>query len=322
MAASNPNATYFDFHCQGSGGKWWACPESSGSTFVGCCVDDPCASGCVQGDLQSVGYNTSHYGEWPDASCGQASNFYSCVAGNSFWGCCKSNPCATPSATCPQNDLSPAFMDQTYQFNTYVRNGSSAPSPSTSTFSSATPASSKKSNTGAIVGGAVGGVLGLALICVLIFFLMRRKKRNQTAGGGDLSTAPISPTHKEKTHETPYTPFSGHSPPPTYSAPPDHVYQSIVPPSKNTYAHYESLNGGLQELPADTSSNCISELPAAESDSIGHHRISELPAGASDIQRIHTSPRPLETGFINGMAKDPGENPGLGVSMDGESRRY
>ncbi|KAF2856585.1 hypothetical protein T440DRAFT_473972 [Plenodomus tracheiphilus IPT5] len=318
MSPSNPNSTYFDFHCQGTGGKWWTCPEGSAVSFVGCCVsDDPCAKGCPQGGLRSVGFNVSHYG---DASCGQASNFFSCTAADSYWGCCKSNPCATPSATCPQNDLAPAFMDQTYQFNTYARNGSSAASPGPT--SSATP--SNKSNTGAIVGGVVGGLLGLALIGVLVFFLMRRKKRNQPTDGGDLGAATLAPMHNEKNHGTPHTQFGGQSPPPTYSAP-HHAYQSISPPSKNTYAHYGSNDDGPQELPASTTTpheNRYSELPAAESDSIGHHRISELPTGASDIQSAQTSPRSLQTGFTNDMAKRPDNSSGLGVSMGEGSRRY
>ncbi|CBX95043.1 hypothetical protein LEMA_P114580.1 [Plenodomus lingam JN3] len=320
MAASISNATYFDFHCQGSGGKWWACPEGSASKFVGCCVDDPCSKGCAQGDLRSVGYNTSHYGEWPDASCGQASNFFSCIAGDSFWGCCKSNSCASPSATCPQNDLTPAFMDQTYQFNTYARTGSSAPSPSASSVSS------KKSNTGAIVGGVVGGVLGLSLIAVLIYFLMRKKKRNQVASGGDLSPATMAALQKEKGPGTPYTPLSGQSPPPTYSAPHDR-YQSVSLPSKNTYAHYANHDNGPQELPADaplSQEHRFSELPATQSDSVGRHHISELPVETSDIQSSHTgtSPRQLQTEFSNDLAKHTNENVGLGVSIDEGSRKH
>lgn len=251
-----------------------------------------------------------------DASCGQASNFFSCIAGDSFWGCCKSNPCASPSATCPQNDLTPAFMDQTYQFNTYARTGSSAPSPSASSVSS------KKSNTGAIVGGVVGGVLGLSLIAVLIYFLMRKKKRNQVASGGDLSPATMAALQKEKGPGTPYTPPA----PPTYSAPHDR-YQSVSLPSKNTYAHYANHDNGPQELPADaplSQEHRFSELPATQSDSVGRHHISELPVETSDIQSSHTgtSPRQLQTEFSNDLAKHTNENVGLGVSIDEGSRKH
>ncbi|KAI8937546.1 hypothetical protein NX059_005263 [Plenodomus lindquistii] len=260
-----------------------------------------------------------------DASCGQGSGFYTCGFGDTFLGCCKSNPCASPSATCSQNDLAPAFMDQPYMFDGYVRNESAA-KPSNSPNS--TPEPSKKSNTGAIVGGVVGGVLGLALIGVLVFFLMRRKKRSQATDGMDASNAAMTPMqmHNDKSHGTPLTPFGGQSPPPTYSAPHD-TYQAISSPTKDVYAHYGANNDnfdGPQELPASDPSpreHRFSELPAAESNSIGHHRMSELPAGASEIQPMHSSPRQHQAGFTNDMAKNSGEVSGLGVSMDEGSRR-
>jgi hypothetical protein len=161
----------------------YAC--SSGSNFVGCCTTDPCTNGCVQGNIRSGAYNISHHGEWPDASCGSASDFFTCNAGDSFWGCCKSNPCAaTPPSTCVQGDLVPAFMERPEQFNAYA----------------ATPAPSKKSNTGAIVGGVVGGVVVLAIIGAMIFFVLR-KRHNQKPAEGEMGASAMVPMmNAEKGH--------------------------------------------------------------------------------------------------------------------------
>jgi hypothetical protein len=120
------NSSFFDFHCP-TGGKWYctfasksadylltnlryACASGSVSKFLGCCTTDPCTNGCVQGNIRPGGFNISHYNEFPDASCGTGSKFYSCGFGDSFWGCCKSDACgATPAATCPQGKKTPMY---------------------------------------------------------------------------------------------------------------------------------------------------------------------------------------------------------------------
>lgn len=122
--------------------------------------------------------------EWPDASCGSASDFYACSAGDSFWGCCKQNACAaTPPATCAQGDLVPAFMERPEQFSAYAT-------------ATATPKSSK-SNTGAIAGGVVGGLFALVIIGVLIFFFLRKKRRAQNMEGDETGAARV-PMMNEK----------------------------------------------------------------------------------------------------------------------------
>lgn len=165
----------------------YACEKESNSNFVGCCTEDPCSNGCVQGNIRPAAFNISHHGEWPDASCGSASNFFTCTAGDSFWGCCKSNACkATPPATCAQGDLVPAFMERPEQFNAYTSAGS-------------TPEASSKSNTAAIAGGVVGGVVGLAIIGALIFFLLRRR-RNRKRETGTAAMVPMMKDEKRDDH--------------------------------------------------------------------------------------------------------------------------
>ena len=154
----------------------YACDK--GSRFVGCCTTDPCSNGCAQGNIRPGAYNITHYGEWPDATCGTASTFYSCSAGPSFWGCCKINACqATPPAICPSGDLVPAFMDRPEQFKAYVD-------------ANTTPDTSSKSNTGAIVGGVVGGVFVIGIIGAIILFVLRRR-RNRKRGEGAAAMVPM-----------------------------------------------------------------------------------------------------------------------------------
>ncbi|KAF1830159.1 hypothetical protein BDW02DRAFT_573300 [Decorospora gaudefroyi] len=311
------NSSFFDFHCP-TGGDWYAC--ANGSNFVGCCTTDPCTNGCVQGNIRAGGYNISHHGEWPDASCGSASDFFTCNAGDSFWGCCKSNPCAaTPPATCAQGDLVPAFMERPEQFNVYA---SASASP--------TPAPSSGSNIGAIAGGVVGGLVVVAIIGAIIFFVLR-KRRNQKPAGGEMGAAAMVPmmNGEKRDHSDVSVQYGGQSPPPTYSAPQD-AYQTMSPskghPSYQQYAH-NAIEP--QELPADTASPAehrYSELPANFSGVVNTRRFSELPPGAraervSELESPEISPRPLQTEFLNDMAKRASPAQGLGLTTEEGPRK-
>jgi len=82
------------------------------------------------------------------------------------------------------NGLQPIFSRTIYSSN------------STNSTSSSTPvvAPGKSSHTGAIVGGVVGGILGLLLLAGLVWFLLRRRKRNQNTQATNYEApAPIPP---------------------------------------------------------------------------------------------------------------------------------
>jgi hypothetical protein len=314
----------------------YAC--ASGSNFVGCCTADPCTNGCVQGNIRSGAYNISHHGEWPDASCGSASDFFTCNAGDSFWGCCKSNPCAaTPPSTCAQGDLVPAFMERPEQFHAYAST-SASPTPS------AAPESG--SNTGVIVGGVVGGVVVLAIIGAIVFFVFR-KRRNQRLAEGEMGAAAMVPMMKgEKGHGSrDSVQYGGQSrtlthiselgqmimfetAPPIYSAP-AHDYQNTSPSKAHSpYHQYAQDAVEPQELPADVSSpseHRYSELPANISSGTDTRRYSELPTkttrGASELESPQISPRPLQSEFSNDMAKRASPAHGLGVTTGEASRK-
>ena len=269
--------------------------------------------------------------EWPDGTCGIASDFWTCSAGDSFWGCCKSDPCkSTTPGTCPPGNLAPALMDQPMQFTVYASG-------------TAAPATSSKSNTGAIAGGVVGGVVGLALIGALIFFLLR-KKRNQKAAEGDLGAAAMVPMGNEKNGGSPSSQIGGQSrmwpsrlrlylvlmnlaAPPTYSAPIQDYYQNMAPnKGHQSYHQYASHADGPQELQGSSTSqaqNRYSELPADASSAMANHRVSELPADATRISELESpdvSPRPPQSGFSTDMAKQANQPHGLGVSTGEASR--
>jgi len=297
------NASFYDFHCQAEA-KWYACDK--GSRFVGCCTTDPCSKGCAQGNIRPGAYNITHYGEWPDASCGTASTFYSCSAGPSFWGCCKSNPCAaTPPAICPQEDLVPAFMDRPEQFEAYVD-------------ASSTPDTSSKSHIGAIVGGVVGGVFVIGIIGAIIMFVLRRRRKSKQEDGY-MGAASMIPMMKPEKHDVNRNSvhYTGQSPPPMYSSPEQNVYQQSFPIKGQQYA---SHGNEPQELPADVSSHRYSELPADISNVVDNRRFSELPAEVrspappSELASPEISPRPLQAEFSNDMAKRTSGSKGLGIS--------
>ncbi|KAH0432818.1 kelch repeat protein [Colletotrichum camelliae] len=60
------------------------------------------------------------------------------------------------------------------------------------------PGASSKPPTGAIIGGAVGGVLGLALIIGLVLFFLRRRKRQTSADDGISGSTNANPPAYEK----------------------------------------------------------------------------------------------------------------------------
>ncbi|USP82546.1 hypothetical protein yc1106_09820 [Curvularia clavata] len=324
------NASFYDFHCP-LGGSWYAC--TTGSNFVGCCTSNPCSSsGCFQGNVRAGAFNKTQWGNFPDASCGAASNFWSCTAGDSFWGCCKSNPCnATTPATCPSGDLTPAFLDRPDLVEAYTSTGKED--------------DSGKTNTGAIVGGVVGGVVVIAIIAV-IFFVLRRRK-NKKAAGGDMGAATMMPMmNKEKGDQggaagqyggqsrMPVQSLHGllnkltlGTAPPTYSGPVQNTYQASSPgKGHESYHQYASHASEPQELPAELASphgQRFSELPAGASNVMDNRRFSELPAegagpaGPSELESPYTTPyvtpQPLQGEFSNDMAKRSSPQ-GLGLS--------
>lgn len=150
----------------------YACPnDSASSKFVGCCVGgDPCSKGCADGNLRPAAFNASDYGNFPDASCGTNSQFFTCSSGATFWGCCKSVACASDPPACSSGNITAAFIDQPAQSNFYLGQAGGL---------SSSASGSGKSN-GAVIGGAVGGALGgLLIIGLLGYFFWRRRRQNQ-----------------------------------------------------------------------------------------------------------------------------------------------
>lgn len=160
-----------------SGGIWYSC--GFGSKFVGCCRSEACENGCATGNLEPASFNPSSYGGFPDQECSTGS-WYTCNSTSPpFLGCCKSNPCELGS--CPEGDLAAGFLS-----NNPAIAASFSPTGGPSSTSTSNPSSSPSSTgavqptstihsapIGAIVGGVVGGVL---LLCVIIFYIYRRKK--------------------------------------------------------------------------------------------------------------------------------------------------
>ncbi|KAG9187784.1 hypothetical protein G6011_05655 [Alternaria panax] len=215
-------------------------------------------------------------------------------------------------------------MDRPEQFRVYASGVASATS---------TPGETK-SNTGAIVGGVVGGVVGLAIIGLTIFFVLRKRRNQKPAEGETGAAAAMVPmmNNEKHNHNRHSSHFDGQSPPPTYSAPIQGSYQDNSPTKGHqSYSQYASHASEPQELPAEVSSSNThrySELPAGASDGIDTRRFSELPANAtgpappSELESPQVSPRPLQAGFSNDMAKRASRGPGLGVTPEeGPSQR-
>jgi hypothetical protein len=307
----------------------YACPSDSKSKFVGCCQTDadPCSTGCAAGAIQTVSFNGSYYGKFPDAGCADPAKFYTCgntpSGQNTFWGCCKINPCAnTPFATCPSSSLDGAFIGKPEQVAFYV-SSELATGTSTSPTSTASPTSTSSSgggssSNGAVIGGAVGGALGALLIVGLVVFFLWRKRRNAKAAHGGDNIEVASPMMSDPKAFDPHSPNMAaqsrkHSSyiitrhgliqtkaPPTYSATNGDYYQSMAPQGKiNPYTQSPYAQGqwahdadGPQEMEADVGpSNRYSELPAEIERPATHHRYSELSTGPSCRVSPNHSPK-------------------------------
>ncbi|KAF1841501.1 uncharacterized protein K460DRAFT_168562 [Cucurbitaria berberidis CBS 394.84] len=231
-----------------SGGTWWACGH--GTYFVGCCARDPCDITCAQGNLYPGAFNPTSYGDFPDATCGTGSKFYTCTAGATFWGCCKTNACS--QSGCPDGDLEPAILNREDLRSAYHASGgttlasatrtstASASIMSTPAITSVVPPTSfptpeGKQHVGAIAGGAAGGAFGLALIIGLVLYYCCHAKKSRK-GHADtvvrrLSDLPARTAEKDKA-----VPRPPDAAPPGYSSPnPEAGFYPQVPSQYGQY---------------------------------------------------------------------------------------
>ncbi|KAH9868268.1 hypothetical protein J1614_007340 [Plenodomus biglobosus] len=159
------------------GGTWWAC--GYGTKFVGCCTKDPCTINCAQGNLYPGAFDPAAYGTFPDLTCGAGSQFYTCTALDTFWGCCKTNPCS--QGGCPNGHLEPAFINREDQLIAYhATDASTTLSTATQTATSrpstipantaGTPNSKDDKHVAAIAGGTAGGVFVLTATAGLLIY--------------------------------------------------------------------------------------------------------------------------------------------------------
>lgn len=330
---SNKALDLFDPTCK-DGGRWYACEATSAnrSPFVGCCKTDPCSiSGCQVGNLAPVSFNASAYGTLPDPSCGSASTFYSCVNipknDTTFWGCCKSNPCAhdgqPDNKSCPQIDLTAAVLDTASLQQAYSINSTTG----------SEDAKSGSSHTSVIIGAAVGGgVAVVAIIALLVFclFKKRRAAKDNTASPTSSTRGAVDSGEKTEYRHSAYdegtntasilspaTPASAYTRPHDQTHAPAHgisnappappMYNSPKPPPFAAFGQHQyapvAQSNELQELPADfTAGNT--------------QRYSELPTEGSQTMR---APAELESPMLNQQSfASPRQSPSVPQSAAGE----
>jgi hypothetical protein len=167
----------FDPSCP-SGGSWYTC--TTGSRFVGCCSGsvDPCdeTTSCPQKNLRPASFDIAEYGTFPDQTCDADSHWYTCAGTNpAFMGCCKSNPC---SSGCPKADLTAASLSVDEASASAFITTSSAAATSTAAANNMVDAPySAGDHVGAIAGGAIGGVAGIALAAIGVIWCMKRRRQ-------------------------------------------------------------------------------------------------------------------------------------------------
>ncbi|KAG9228105.1 hypothetical protein BJ875DRAFT_354990, partial [Amylocarpus encephaloides] len=165
-------------------------------SFQGCCTSNPCngGAGCPASDLRPAGIpeNGVVATNEPNVLCDKAAGFqwWTCSAQNpSFQGCCKSNPCN--GVGCPSTDLGPAQFKVIPGASTTLQSSTGSASSTTGPTGSPTAGANvngvtnaadqhtvvaHKDNTPIIAGVVVGGVVLIALMGFLFWFLRGRKK--------------------------------------------------------------------------------------------------------------------------------------------------
>ncbi|KAI1156747.1 hypothetical protein F4825DRAFT_446219 [Nemania diffusa] len=120
-----------------------------------------------------------------------------------------SSPSLSPSISATSSESSITSSRTSSQSTSSNTRSSSSKSSTSSTSSSKTPSSTtilpaptttegsepaKERQTGAIIGGVVGGAAAAILLVSLVFFCLRRRNRNQRTGPGPTPSAPVPPT--------------------------------------------------------------------------------------------------------------------------------
>lgn len=79
---------------------------------MGCCMRNPCQTGCAPEDRLPAYFNSSLWSEFPDQLCGGNDGLFYTCAMSGFLGCCRSNPCTNTisSGRCPYEDLGSATL--------------------------------------------------------------------------------------------------------------------------------------------------------------------------------------------------------------------
>ncbi|KAL8981805.1 MAG: hypothetical protein Q9205_003518 [Flavoplaca limonia] len=231
------------------GGGFSAC--GYGSRFVGCCLESSaaCVDGCSQENLKPASFVEQHYSNITKSQCPAGSKWWTCqFTLPTFMGCCTSDPCAQDG--CPVDDLRAAKLstDETEAgpysalpdpAATQTPSMSVSPSSSSSPSSAAQSASgtatsetspSSTSHTGTVVGGIVGGIVVVALLAILAFALLRRRRQRQ-------SPAAIALPDSDKESPPSSYPSSSNFPTP---------YHELETPPPNPW---QTPQGKIQEMP-------------------------------------------------------------------------
>ncbi|GAP89114.1 hypothetical protein SAMD00023353_0902300 [Rosellinia necatrix] len=238
------------------------------SSIVGCCTETN-PRGCI---VPTTCLEASNSAQWSGDSltvyCSDSArphcvtlsyeaNFYDLLYGASFIGCAARAASGDIIAVSPMTgtDASPTRSLSTFTTTNAITTATVVTSlPGNGGSSTAVPSSggnSSSKNVGAIAGGTVGGVAGLALIVVaMLFCLHRRKKRSQEQEPDPLAFGQKMPPSEHDVYHNEAIPGSQY--PSTFfgEAPPGMVQASEQPAvtyPPNTYGFHNNIYTAGQE---------------------------------------------------------------------------
>ena len=282
------------------GGEFYAIADKA-SGFLCCCSLE--LIGSASGDcplewITPATFDKDAYDKIPPQSCGGSDTdalWYTCALLNPpFMGCCAENPCSI--GECPEDALRPARLSGDKQ-NAAVFIGpwtvttaitpSASPTSSSSTFSaiptsstsateaaSSTPTSSDTSSgggtpVGAIAGGVIGGVAALVGLGTLIFWIMKRTRR-QKAESQPTPEQSCQHFHGPRDNTYPGAQSAAYSPSMAMSSP-----RSYYKPHHSS--QFENVEPVLAELPGSPPLDTPASPPMSSPSSFGDSFVARPP---------------------------------------------
>ncbi|KAI0200021.1 hypothetical protein F4808DRAFT_174727 [Astrocystis sublimbata] len=229
-----------------------------------------------------------------------------------------SSPSDTTSSTSTETSGTSASSSSSEKSSrTTSKTRSHSSTSATTTFGFATPTdttptsappggsdSAKQSQTGAIIGGVVGGAAAAISLVALVFYCLRRRNRNQREGPGPAPTAPpaateyISPMQSNGAAFAPLPVWHDEEGGSSSSPSP---FNNTHPPPPEPYGPLESTTQSIRPVPSNVRSPPDSYGP--DSNSADSALVAPVPASLGSSPHNYSQPMRYNPGYMPAQPK-------------------